>query len=80
MAFKPKLQDEKEPALFRCGKCVTGRGNSKHDTSEAESPCLLLGTHWPVWQELSEGAWMRVVWKEVSKILPDLVGHGKESR
>lgn len=55
MAFKPKLLDEKEPALFRCGKCVMGRGNSKHDISEAESPCLLLGTLRPVWQELNEG-------------------------
>lgn len=34
MSFKPRLQDEKEPALWRTRMYTVGRENSKHDAYE----------------------------------------------
>lgn len=42
MSFKPRFQNEKEPAQPRAGKCILGRWNSRHSGSEAG----VLGSVW----------------------------------
>lgn len=68
----------KRSQLCRYGKCVMGRGISKHNGPEAQSPWLILGTHRrPVWQELSKWIRARALWKDLCEVSPPRSGRSR---